>query len=359
MVQSSKCVPDKRAIWQEERERLTKELDELQIELQKLQDTERQQLNVMQLESFMLRDAVRMQQLALVNLQSAVSGYVVCSNEELVLIAATTKLLLICVGQSVQEAIPHEVAICLGKDPEQRREVLLAAKRWKIPSALAYVSERTRFLDPFRPFSETSRFLLDGGDYCALRIDRVPFDASQVSVRQVYDAIAAFFSNMEMRVMDALGVITTRDEIDYGVDGVQQSRYESSLACGIPFETNTVTFQDFTDHSDAHGDGGPLGIVTADFVDLDELYPYRPQVCVRHDITAVLTVRTHTRRQLNSVSNREEVESVVVLTRTCLRKQRPTEISLPPLVLHALRDQLERWGDVMMACVLEQIYGQQ
>lgn len=249
------------------------------------------------------------------------------------------------------------MTICLGKDPEQRRQALLDAKRRKIHSSLAYLTERTRYLDPFRPFSETSRFLLDGGDYCALRVDRSPFNASQVSVLQIYDALAAYFSNMEMRVTDLLGDITTRDETDYGVDGIQQSRYESFLACGVPLEMNTVTFQEFTERSDEHGGGGPFGVFTADFVDVDELYPYRPHLCVRHDITAVLTVRMHTRKIFNPVTNREEDESVVVLTRSCFGKQRRTETPLPPLVEHNLREQLGRWGDVMMSCVLEQIYG--
>lgn len=261
--------------------------------------------------------------------------------------------------QSIQEAIPHEVTICLGKDPEQRRQALVAAKRRKIPSALAYLAERTLFLDPFRPFSEVSRFLLDEGDYCALSIDSTPFEASRVSVRQLYDAIVAYFSNMEMRVMDVLGDITIRDETDYGVDGIQQSRYQSSLAFGIPLEKNTVTFQEFQARSDEYGDGGPFAVFTADFVDVDELYPYRPQQCVRHDTTAVMTIRMHTQKQLDPVTGCEKDESFVVWTRSCLSKQRRTETPLPPFVEHTLRGQLERWGNVMMSCVLEQIYEHQ
>lgn len=68
---------------QEEREGLMKELEELQVKLQKLQEAERDQppsppnLLQQELETSLLRDAVRMQQLSLVNVQSAVSGYVV------------------------------------------------------------------------------------------------------------------------------------------------------------------------------------------------------------------------------------------------------------------------------------------
>lgn len=259
----------------------------------------------------------------------------------------------------MQEAIPHEITICLGKYPQQRRDVLVAAKRRKIHSSLAYLAERTRFLDPFRPFTETSGFLLDEGDYCVFRLDRMPFDASRVTVRQVYDAVSAYFSNVEMRVTDLLDVVTTRDETDYGVDGIQQSRFESSLPCGISFEMNTISFQEFTDRSEEHGDGGPFGVFTADFVDVDELYPYRPQKCVRHDITAVLTVRNHTRKCINPATGREEVENAVVWTRSLFGKQHDTAAPLSPLVEHALREQLGKWGTIMMSCVLEQLYGHQ
>lgn len=222
---------------------------------------------------------------------------------------------------------------------------------------MAYISARTRFLDPFRPFTETTKFVLDNGDYCTMHTDNTPFDAARVSVRQVFDAVRSYFASAEMRVTDLLGDITTRDETDYEHEGVQQSRYVSFLSCGIPLEANTVINWDFLDSNDEFGNGGPLGIFTEDYVDEDELYPYRPTECVRQDVTAVLAVREVCRSRIDPTTRQPVEEKVVVLTRAALAKLRHSEHTLPPLTQHVLRCQLGCWGDVMMSAVLEQVYG--
>lgn len=310
-----------------------------------------------ELETSQLRDIVKMQQLSIVNVQSAVSGYVVCLVTTLNPSINSRLIVLGVMVQRLQEAVPHEMTICLGKDPERRRETLKTLKSRKILSSLAYLTERTRFLDPFHMFSETSRFEVDGGDYCVLCVDSKPFDISLVSVRQLYDALLAYLSNMDMRITDLTGDITTSDDIDYAIEGINQCRHESSLSCGVSLEKNTVTFHEFTDQSDEYGGGGPFGVLCVDSVDVDELYPYRPHQCVRLDITTVMTVRLHTRKRISIVTGREEYESVVVWTRAYFGKQRRTQTPLPYLVEHNLREQLGRWGDVMTSCVVEQIFG--
>lgn len=64
---------------QEEKENLKKELKKLQDKLLTLHEAERQRPNLLQLEleTSLLRDIVMIKQLSVVNLQSAVSGYVV------------------------------------------------------------------------------------------------------------------------------------------------------------------------------------------------------------------------------------------------------------------------------------------
>jgi hypothetical protein len=248
--------------------------------------------------------------------------------------------------------------VCLGTDPKERRDTLVSLKPRKIRAALEYMSSRTRFLDPFQPFAETSRYLLDNGDYCALQFDRTMLDASHVSVRQVYDALCDWVRNAEMLVTDELDDITTLDETVYDDGGIQQSRFTSKLSTGVPLELNMVNNFEFFDHSEDHADGGPLGVLAEDFVNRDELFPYSPRDRVRQDVTAVATVRSHSRKQLNPVTNQVEEQTAVVLTRSCLLKLHKPLLALSPDIEHDLRQGIAEWADVMLASVLDQAYSQ-
>jgi hypothetical protein len=261
--------------------------------------------------------------------------------------------------QSVQDAIPHEITISLSKNQQQRRDALVRIKPRKLRLGTMYLEERTRFLDPFRPFAETSRFLLESGDYCALRVDMTPIDAPGVTVRQVFDTVLAYFANMEIQVTDVLGDITTCDDTDYGVDGVRQVRYISHLTCGVHLESNTVTNWEYIENSAQNADGGPFGVVTADFVDQDELYPYSPHERVRQAVTSVITVRSYTRKRQNAVTSAPEEERAVVLARSAFLKLYDADIAMPPLVQHRLREQLGKWGDVMLSSVIEHVRARQ
>jgi hypothetical protein len=251
------------------------------------------------------------------------------------------------------------MTVSLSKDQQQRHDVLVRIKPRKLRLGTMYLEERTRFLDPFRPFAETSRFLLASGDYCALRVDMTPIDTPGVTVREVFDGLLGYFASVDVRVTDVLGDITTCDETDYGVDGIRQSRYISHLSCGVDLEMNSVMNWEYTESSVEYANGGPFGVITVDFVDQDELYPYSPHERVRQDVTSVITVRSHTRKRQNAVTGASEEEQTIVLTRSCFLKLYRTEIAMPPLVRHRLREQLGKWGDVMLSSVIEHVHTRQ
>lgn len=248
------------------------------------------------------------------------------------------------------------MVVCLGTDLNQRRDTLVSLKPRKIRASLAYMSARTQFLDPFRPFSETSRYLLDNGDYCGLRVDRTVFDATRISVRQVYDALRNWVHHVEMHVTDELDDVTTRDETLYDDVGVHHNHYVSNLSNGVPVEMNMVTNFDFIEHSEDHADGGALGVLTEDFVDRDDLFPYRPSERVRLDVTAVITIRSHSRKRFNPATNHHEEQAVVALTRACLLKLHRPQQTLPPTVEHKLRERIAQWADVMLTTVIDRVY---
>lgn len=252
--------------------------------------------------------------------------------------------------QSTQKSLPHENTIHLTADFSQRHMTLATTKQHAIKAGLAFVSARTRYLDPFRPFSEVSRFQLDSGDYCSLQLEHMPL-TTRATLREVFDAAVEKHSNLDMRITDAFDDITTCDEIDYRIDGAQQSRFTSHLACGVGVEMNFVVCHEFIDQSDEFG---PVGVFTGDFVDHDDLYPYRPTEYIRHDVTGVQVIRSHTRKRLNPLTGCEEEENIVTITQANLFKQRHTEIPMSPGLERTLRQQLGRWGDVILASLVEQ-----
>ncbi|EGZ12147.1 hypothetical protein PHYSODRAFT_516649 [Phytophthora sojae] len=197
--------------------------------------------------------------------------------------------------------------IYLGTDVEERRQTLAALKALKalkLRAAQLYVVERTRFLDPASPFAEHSRFIAQNGDYCALRFDITPYEG-----------------------------ISSDD--DSAGKGISQNRLVSSLTNGVELEMNNVMYSEFREHDDEFSDGGACGF-TADFVDKDELFPYKPDR-LRYDVTAVLT-------------------PVVVLTRSCRIKLRRGDITLPIETAHELRESVGKWGDVMLQTVRQIVY---
>ncbi|KAL4129372.1 hypothetical protein PRIC2_005380 [Phytophthora ramorum] len=323
----------------EEKECLLKEMDVLQAQLKQLKrqaavnaaKAQQERSSVQrELSKEILEGASHQQQLSLVNIQSALSGYV-----------------------SVQQHVPFEMWIYLGTDVEERRRTLVALKARKFRAAQLYVVERTRFLDPSRPFAEHSRFVGPNGDFCALRFDITPYEGIS-SVRKVYDALYHYFSHMEIWVTDILGDVTIREDDDSG-KGITQNRLVSSLTNGVEMEMNNVMYTEFREHDEEFGDGGAFGLFTTDFVDKDELFPYNPSERVRYDVSAVLTVKAQHRKQLNAAGTLVE-EQVVVLTRSCLIKLRHGDIRLPFETAHELRESVGKWGDVMLQTVRQILY---
>lgn len=260
--------------------------------------------------------------------------------------------------QSKQDSLPCETSFRLGSDFTQRRNVLIAARQRTLEGWLAYSTARTRYLDPFRPVSETSRFSLDSGDYCALCLDQTPLLGTNLTVRQVFDTVVANHSSIDIRITDAFNDITTGDDIGYGMEGARQIRLSSRLACGVDAEMNSINFHEYFDEVGQEHNSGPVGVFTVDFVDHDELYPYQTSERVRLDVSGVLVIRGFKRARHCSVTGRDEEEKVIMATQTSLYKVRRPGMLLPKGVEHRMRRQLGKWGNAMMSAVLDQIHGQ-
>lgn len=253
--------------------------------------------------------------------------------------------------QRVQDGVPFSSVIRLGKNVEDRRATLLGLRDQKIDTALRYLAERMRFLDPLSPHADASRYTTPSGDYCVARMEVTPLLEGGKSVRQVNDALHFFFNNMEISVTEALGNVMVRESEDsesrrHKLNGVSQHCFVSSRGRNVRVEMNCAMFSAF--FSDADGLGNDLAVIVGESVDSDELYPYTPSERVRQDVTAVMTVKSVPRVTVTECGFKKQEGRVVVLTRLCLQRLRKTDLAIPPSELQKLHESMDEMFDLTL-----------
>ncbi|GAB9475341.1 hypothetical protein Gpo141_00012440 [Globisporangium polare] len=293
-----------------------------------------------------LRAAVQQQDVYIATSQSSFSGYV-----------------------NSRASSPLETSIHLDSDWTQRRRTLLAMKDQKIAVAHRFLTERTRHMNPFKRSCEVNTFETDEGDVCTMKVDVTPFEGADgsVSVRSVFDALQFYFANMEISKTELSGKVTVRENSDpLGLDydnsdgsntnsSLMQHRVVTSEERGVAQESNVVVFYD-TSGLDASVEAqGQCVIMTGDFVDQDDLYPYRPHERLRKDATSVMKLSAHRRpRQRQQLQadrgDTEEVndELVVVLTRWFFVRLHRPQVDVPSDVLQSISDEMSDGIDVMI-----------
>ncbi|KAG3249538.1 hypothetical protein PI124_g5783 [Phytophthora idaei] len=294
----------------EEIEELEEEVKALQAQIaafQKNAETAAKHSGLEQdlLETSFIRQAVLQQHVSLVNVQSALSR-----------LAMT------------QSGAPHATSICLGTDLEARWKTLTEMKPIKLQAAQYYLKERGRYVDDTSAFS---------------------------SVKLVLDALQYYFSNMEIRVTECLGDVTIREDDGSSEPGISQCRFVSYLTSGPLLETNSIICSEFKEADDEYGDGGPVGILTEDFVDQDDLYPYFPEERIRQDVSVVTQVRSHVKK-IKNAEGVEEEQPIVVMQRWAYSRIHKPKLPLSPEILHEIRDKSSHWGDVKLVAVREMVY---
>lgn len=211
--------------------------------------------------------------------------------------------------------------------------------------------ERSRFLDPSAAFAETSRYATPSGDYCSLVFDIIPFEGIS-NVKLVFDALQFYFHNMEISISELLGELTIREDDGNQLDGAFQNRIVSNVGYDVQVELNSAMFCQMCEPNELYGGGREYGLIVANIVDEDVLFPYSPATRLRQDVTAAVTVTLQPR------PGGQQDELMVVVTRTCLLNLRKTQIVIPSPVMQTLRDGIERWGDAMMKKARDIVYAQ-
>lgn len=233
---------------------------------------------------------------------------------------------------------------------------------------LQYVVERTRFFEPAAAFAEASRFSTARGDFCALICDTTPLEGV-TNVRQVFNALQFFLLNMEISISELLGVLTLREDHTEKHQGTFQSRLVSDVGNGMQVELNFATFCQMFGPSSEFGDGREFGVLVTEAVEEDEVFPYVPATRLRLDVSSAITVTLQSRPRSSIPAagvglptatafalGEEQEELVAVVTRTCLLSLRRPEQPVPPSVMRAVRDGIERWGDAMIKKVREIVH---
>ncbi|OWZ09062.1 hypothetical protein PHMEG_00018295 [Phytophthora megakarya] len=287
-----------------------------------------------------LREAVQSRQSTLADVQGLMSGYV----------------------QQQHDISPINSCIKLGLDRTQRHQELVTMKPAKLRATHEFLLRRSRGLEPGRQYCEEERFETSRGDYCALRFAVTHFrDAS--SVRAVFNTALFQIANVEMSMSEVLGNITIREDDDIGNDNVTQLRLVTSTGSAPqapPLETNSLQFNEFCE---ANTSGGPnstatseFGLIMADFVDEDELYPYRGQERMRKDVTAALLLtrlpkeeHRHIHRE-GDIRTRasEDSELVVKVTLWSLIKLHHSDLQVSYECLEETRHEIGRWAEELV-----------
>jgi hypothetical protein len=249
---------------------------------------------------------------------------------------------------------PISTAIRLGKDRSHRLAYLTSIKEEKLRASREFLRQRCGGLDTHKQYSEDQRFETPTGDYCAIRFSILQFEGVQ-SVKQVFDILHFYFCNIEISISEKLGNITIREDDDMQDKSISQNRLVGTSANNVLLESNTVMFSEYCERDDEFGGGREYAIIAAEFVDEDELYPYRPAQRVRKDITAILELTSYT-RMVKNMFNEDVEELVVVLTRWSHSRLIRPHFKIPMASVMEMREGMERWGESMHKTMRETLY---
>ncbi|KAL3660344.1 hypothetical protein V7S43_014498 [Phytophthora oleae] len=265
-------------------------------------------------------------------------------------------MLLGCAQRHPYEVRPTEMFIHLTADRRERHETLKALRGPKLYYARRYIQHRSMGMHPTAEYFHEERYETPEGDYCAVRFDRVSLRGVRGGIRAVLDALKYAAFNAEIIISKMSGNLTIREDDGLTEEAFSQLRLVTQTNRRLIVKNNLVHFTDF---SHAGGEDN-YAVTTTDFVDEDELYPYRPLERVRRDVTAAILVTSHADSQVKKEedgdnTSSEEEEPVIVITRWAFTKICHTELNITQQVLREMRDLSGRVSQTILNCVREAV----
>ncbi|EGZ12185.1 hypothetical protein PHYSODRAFT_516624 [Phytophthora sojae] len=258
---------------------------------------------------------------------------------------------------NIQAGTPLQERIVLKKDSHSRHETLQAMKERKIRNAQHFLKMRRSNLDPCKALTEDQRFETDSGGFTSTHFAIMQFEGAQ-SVKQVFDLVIFYFSNMEISVSEKLETLVTvrENDDDSTIEGITQNYLMSTTTnMGMKMESNTIMFSEFCERDDIPCADRGYGIVVSEFVDVDERYPYRSNERVRKEVNGVIEVRAYNRPRADGDSD-DEQEMVVVMTRWVQNTLHRPEFPMAVEGWRELRHSMDSWGLLLHRTLLESLH---
>ncbi|GMF30730.1 unnamed protein product [Phytophthora fragariaefolia] len=216
---------------------------------------------------------------------------------------------------------------------------------------------RSQGLDPKSVYHQEERNSTPGEDYCLVIFENISVHG--VSARMVFDAFIDIAQNAEIVVSEMFGSISIREDEEADTRDISQMRTVTSTSQGTVVESNSVMFTEFLEAKDDTEES--CGVIVADFVDSDELYPYMPAERARQDTTTVFMIRSFRQplspdsKKGGTAQNPEEKELVVVASRWSCSKIRRSALNLSADALQELRESTVAFGDTMKKCIEQRL----
>jgi len=201
-----------------------------------------------------------------------------------------------------------------------------------------------------------------GEDYTITHFEIVPIKGT--SAHAVFNAFIDVAQNAEIVISELFGSITLRENSDADARDVSQMRLVTSTSQGTLVESNTAMFTEFVErNSDEEVN---CGLIVSDFVDSDELYPYKPEERVQRDTTTIFMVHTlkqparppgskHADKTKDKATDEDNDEPLIVATRWTCTKIRRSKINLSIDALSEIQESTVSFGDTMKKCIQQRL----
>ncbi|KAJ8558797.1 hypothetical protein ON010_g8654 [Phytophthora cinnamomi] len=259
--------------------------------------------------------------------------------------------------QNVASLQPAQSIIRLGKDPIERHNTLVVLKDQKLREAKRFITARSQGLDPQASYFQEERNNSPGEDFCLVIFEnRVVHGAS---ARMVFDAFIDVAQSAEIVISEMFGSVTIREDDASDTRDISQMRLVTSTTQGTLVESNSVMFTEFVEAKDATEES--YGLIVADYVDSDELYPYKPEERARRDTTTVFMIRSFMQpvvsdsKSVGKATATDDKELVVVASRWSCSKIRRSALSLSADALQELQESTVSFGGTMKKCIQQRL----
>ncbi|KAJ8528614.1 hypothetical protein ON010_g14715 [Phytophthora cinnamomi] len=325
---------EQKAALEKEIEALQARLEEIKLQALVQQGEAAKSYHDRAVENAVLRESIQESHLVMAQVRALLSGHT---------------------QHNLSDLRPMETKIRLSADRAERRAVLHAMRAGKLREAERFLHARSTEVNPNTPYFQEERFETADGDFYIARFEITPLRGVKGGMRAVFDAVLQAAFNIEIIISETSGNITVREDDDLNDDdSVSQMRLVSQTNRGVLQESNLVHFTQFSRGEE--GGNGSHAITTTDFVDEDDLYPYRPQERVRRDSTAAMLLTSFNEPPTKAgVKSEDEGELVVVVTRWSCARICHTDLNISREALLDLRENSIRSQGVFLNCVRESL----